>query len=207
MSNQNTLKRNLETNEEDGGADSKKMKFESDEEEFPEEISDTKLALQLLKNQVQSAVDKINFPPIILKYMLTHLLDKNIKLEEEIQELVKKNEIRQFKVHSFGKDEVAFIFYEDYMNYLKFIIKEDENKVEYKYKDQEIDFNQNKKMYKIKKDHGELLKKFEKILKVYFKISISKEELTKLVTPEEAETLLKLGMFTLKDEREWFGKK
>ena len=146
------------------------------EEEDSFNISDTYLGLELLKNQILNSVKKINFPPLILKYILSELLDKNLNFEKEIQILLKENKIKQFKIESYSKEDIGYLFYEDYLFYLKFIFEKEEEKKN-KLKLNKINFNS-------------LLEKFEnKVIKKYSNISIKINELKLLLNSKNEDEI------------------
>eukprot|EP01080_Neovahlkampfia_damariscottae_P012514 gene12514-6262_t len=181
-------KRKIENNKEEiSNKKLKKNELNKEEEEEEEEeyflsLTDTYLGLELIKNQIKNSVQKINFPAVVPKYILSDVLDKNLKIEKELDVLLKENKIRQFKVELYGKEDLAFIFYDDYIDYIKDIF---ERKL---------------------KERKDLFLKFEnEILRKYFDVSIKVIELKNLLKNEnEMNTLMKLGLFTLKNENEWW---
>ena len=173
----NSIKNYDETIVLDMNHDANELELELEEEEEDSfNISDTYLGLELLKNQILNSVKKINFPPLILKYILSELLDKNLNFEKEIQILLKENKIKQFKIESYSKEDIGYLFYEDYLFYLKFIFEKEEEKKN-KLKLNKINFNF-------------LLEKFEnKVIKKYSNISIKINELKLLLNSKNEDEI------------------
>lgn len=208
------MKRNTRSDFDESEA--KKSRHDEVEElvDFSEmdECKDVFLTLKLLRKMIEPSTRFSNIPPVILKHMMYSVMDNHTEIEKTIADLGEKRKIRQFYLNGVERDKIVYLFTEDYIALYTIVTQN------YKQRQiQTLSKHDGKILPDSKKKRVETTSEYDfdglfskvvgNLLPNWSDFFVTISRLKQLVDTDDIgmNHLMKMGMFTLRDEESlWF---